>query len=91
MEDLSQIAIGLCNGAVILVRGDILRDKNPKQKILRLESQSQDLVTGMREREERDLEREGKRDSFIKQDLGINNKGDHCSYLLLHLPMSYLI
>eukprot|EP00026_Physarum_polycephalum_P001684 Phypoly_transcript_01686.p1 GENE.Phypoly_transcript_01686~~Phypoly_transcript_01686.p1 ORF type:complete len:1051 (+),score=172.81 Phypoly_transcript_01686:443-3154(+) len=46
MEDLSQIAIGLCNGAVVVVRGDILRDKTPKQKILRPDAPDQ-IVTGL--------------------------------------------
>lgn len=48
MEDLSQIAIGLCNGAVIVVRGDILRDKSPKQKILRADTSDPDkIITGI--------------------------------------------
>lgn len=34
MENLSQMAVGLANGAVILMRGDISRDRIIKQKIL---------------------------------------------------------
>ena len=30
-EDCSQIAIGMCNGAVVSFHGDILRDRSPKQ------------------------------------------------------------
>ncbi len=46
MEDLSQIAIGLCNGAVVVVRGDIIRDKVPKQKILKPDSADTVPITG---------------------------------------------
>lgn len=34
-EDLSQIAVGLCNGQLVLIRGsDVSRDRSPKQKLL---------------------------------------------------------
>eukprot|EP00732_Lithocolla_globosa_P001976 Lithocolla_globosa_v1_NODE_1146_length_2839_cov_36.775503.p1 type:complete len:487 gc:universal NODE_1146_length_2839_cov_36.775503:1283-2743(+) len=34
LENLSQMAVGLANGAVLLIRGDISRDRFTKQKIL---------------------------------------------------------
>jgi hypothetical protein len=45
-EDLSQIAVGLRNGQVVLIRGsDVSRDRSPKQKLL--SSGSDTPVTGL--------------------------------------------
>eukprot|EP01114_Cavostelium_apophysatum_P016791 TRINITY_DN4846_c1_g1_i1.p1 TRINITY_DN4846_c1_g1~~TRINITY_DN4846_c1_g1_i1.p1 ORF type:complete len:953 (+),score=293.87 TRINITY_DN4846_c1_g1_i1:58-2916(+) len=44
-EDLTQIAIGLCNGLVVLIRGDIVREKNSKQ--VHLGSETGIPVTGL--------------------------------------------
>eukprot|EP00027_Filamoeba_sp_ATCC50430_P018912 CAMPEP_0168579026 /NCGR_PEP_ID=MMETSP0413-20121227/21645_1 /TAXON_ID=136452 /ORGANISM="Filamoeba nolandi, Strain NC-AS-23-1" /LENGTH=897 /DNA_ID=CAMNT_0008612909 /DNA_START=77 /DNA_END=2766 /DNA_ORIENTATION=- len=38
LEDLSQIAVGLCNGNVVLVTGDIVREKTSKQTVLSTEN-----------------------------------------------------
>ncbi|KAJ8096870.1 hypothetical protein POJ06DRAFT_45500 [Lipomyces tetrasporus] len=43
-DDLSAIALGLANGNVILVRGDLLNDKGLKQKVI---FESSDPVTGL--------------------------------------------
>jgi hypothetical protein len=45
LEDLTQIAIGLCNGNVVLVTGDLLREKNPRQIILQIAGENP--VTGI--------------------------------------------
>jgi vacuolar protein sorting-associated protein 11 len=50
-EDLSQIAIGLADGAVVLVTGDIVRARAPKQQVLRRASAGNDYVTGLGFRE----------------------------------------
>ncbi|KAK9317120.1 hypothetical protein V1522DRAFT_399450 [Lipomyces starkeyi] len=42
--DLSSIALGLANGNVILIRGDLLNDKGLKQKVI---FESSDPVTGL--------------------------------------------
>lgn len=34
LENLSQLAVGLANGSVILMRGDVSRDRAIKQKVL---------------------------------------------------------
>ena len=47
LEDLTQLAIGLCNGVVVLIRGDVLRDKVLKQKFIKTESDPVVPVTGM--------------------------------------------
>jgi hypothetical protein len=44
LEDLSQIAVGLCNEAVILIKGDIAREKTSKQILLQPEGENP--VTG---------------------------------------------
>ena len=44
LEDLSQLAIGLCNEAVVLIKGDIAREKNSKQILLQPEGENP--VTG---------------------------------------------
>jgi hypothetical protein len=45
-EDLSQIAVGLRNGQVVLIRGsDVSRDRSPKQKLL--SSGTESPVTGL--------------------------------------------
>ncbi|RUS22924.1 hypothetical protein BC937DRAFT_94921 [Endogone sp. FLAS-F59071] len=48
LENLSQIAIGLANGVVILIRGDISRDRTTKQKIIH---EGEEPVTGLGFRE----------------------------------------
>lgn len=49
LEDMSQIALGLFNGSVVLIYGDILYERNPKQRLLHRPS---DLpVTGLGWRE----------------------------------------
>ena len=45
---MSQMAVGLANGAVILIRGDISRDRFTKQKVIH---KSDDPVTGLGFRE----------------------------------------
>ncbi len=44
LEDLSQIAVGLASGIVVLMKGDIVREKTTKQATLTIEGQSP--VTG---------------------------------------------
>eukprot|EP01132_Coremiostelium_polycephalum_P001153 gene1153-1462_t len=44
LEDLSQIMVGLANGEIIAIRGDIFRDKTIKQKSIKLPG---DPITGM--------------------------------------------
>jgi hypothetical protein len=34
LEDLSQLAVGLMDGSVILIKGDIGRDRAPKQRVV---------------------------------------------------------
>ena len=48
LENLSQLAIGLANGAVILYRGDISRDRFTKPKVVH---KGQDPITGLGFRE----------------------------------------
>ena len=43
VENLSQLAVGLANGVVVLYRGDISRDRFTKPKILH---KGQDPITG---------------------------------------------
>jgi len=49
LENLSQLAVGLANGAVILMRGDISRDRFIKQKIL---LKGNNPITGLSFREQ---------------------------------------
>lgn len=55
LEDLSLIAVGLCNGEIILFRGspDLLRDKSSKQIILKVNPNLNDPVTGLGFRDQR--------------------------------------
>eukprot|EP01116_Phalansterium_solitarium_P000785 TRINITY_DN10648_c0_g1_i1.p1 TRINITY_DN10648_c0_g1~~TRINITY_DN10648_c0_g1_i1.p1 ORF type:complete len:1021 (-),score=472.43 TRINITY_DN10648_c0_g1_i1:124-3186(-) len=46
LDDLSQLAVGLCNGVVVLMRGDLLRDRHSKQLVLQ-EPESRDPVTAL--------------------------------------------
>ena len=48
MEDLSQLAIGFGNGAVTVVRGDLIHDRGAKQRIV---FESQEPITGVEFRE----------------------------------------
>eukprot|EP01083_Nonionella_stella_P075667 205784_1 len=48
LEDLSQLVVGLGNGAVLYFEGDLLRDRNPKRLLLRMEGS---CVTGLLFRE----------------------------------------
>ena len=45
LEDLTQIAVGLCNGTLVLFKGDILREKNVKQYSLQADTDSP--ITGL--------------------------------------------
>ncbi|ORY06607.1 vacuolar protein sorting-associated protein 11 [Basidiobolus meristosporus CBS 931.73] len=49
LESMSQIAIGLANGQVILIRGDISRDRYTKQKVIH---ECPEPITGLEFREE---------------------------------------
>ncbi|KAK9766623.1 Vacuolar protein sorting-associated protein 11, variant 2 [Basidiobolus ranarum] len=49
LESMSQIAIGLANGQVILIRGDISRDRYTKQKVVH---ECPEPITGLEFREE---------------------------------------
>ncbi|KAI8997885.1 hypothetical protein BDB01DRAFT_864962 [Pilobolus umbonatus] len=49
LENLSQIAIGLTNGVVILIRGDLSKDKTTKQKII---YEGEEPITGLGFREQ---------------------------------------
>ncbi|CAG8460462.1 14103_t:CDS:10 [Acaulospora morrowiae] len=44
LENLSQIAVGLANGVVVLIKGDIYRDRYTKQKVIH---ESDEPVTGL--------------------------------------------
>lgn len=48
MEDLSQLAIGFANGAVTVVRGDLIHDRGAKQRTV---FESDDPITGVEFRE----------------------------------------
>ncbi|MDP2435970.1 MAG: hypothetical protein Q8P67_09525 [archaeon] len=50
-EQLSHIAVGLADGAVILIAGDILRTRSPKQRVIRKPSGGLDYITGLGFRE----------------------------------------
>ena len=44
LEDLAQVAVGFANGAVTLIRGDLIHDRGTKQRTV---FESQDPVTGL--------------------------------------------
>ena len=48
MEDLSQLAIGFANGAVTVVRGDLIHDRGAKQRTV---FESEEPITGVEFRE----------------------------------------
>lgn len=43
LENMSQLAIGLANGVVILIRGDLFKDRTTKQKVI---YEGQEPITG---------------------------------------------
>jgi hypothetical protein len=45
LEDLSQMAIGLCNGLVVLFKGDLAREKISKQLVLQADAENP--ITGL--------------------------------------------
>jgi hypothetical protein len=49
LENLSQAAIGLANGVVILIRGDLSKDKTVKQKVI---YEGEEPITGLGFREQ---------------------------------------
>ncbi|KAI7892158.1 uncharacterized protein EV154DRAFT_543373 [Mucor mucedo] len=49
LENMSQAAIGLANGVVILIRGDLSKDKTTKQKVI---YEGQEPITGLGFREQ---------------------------------------
>ncbi|KAI8902900.1 hypothetical protein BC833DRAFT_571048, partial [Globomyces pollinis-pini] len=49
LENMTQVAVGLENGIVILIRGDISRDKGTKSKVLH---EGSEIVTGLGFREQ---------------------------------------
>ncbi|KAI8352515.1 hypothetical protein BD560DRAFT_408869 [Blakeslea trispora] len=49
LENMSQIAIGLANGVVISIRGDLSKDKTTKQKVI---YEGQEPITGLGFREQ---------------------------------------
>lgn len=49
LENMSQAAIGLANGVVILVRGDLSKDKTIKQKVI---YEGEEPITGLGFREQ---------------------------------------
>jgi hypothetical protein len=52
LEDLSQLAIGLGNGAIMLFEGNLIRDRSPKQSLIQREGK---IVTGLHYRETPEL------------------------------------
>lgn len=49
LENLSQCAVGLANGVVILIRGDLSKDKAVKQKVI---YEGEEPITGLGFREQ---------------------------------------
>ncbi|CEP09879.1 hypothetical protein [Parasitella parasitica] len=49
LENMSQLAIGLANGVVILIRGDLSKDKTTKQKVI---YEGEEPITGLGFREQ---------------------------------------
>lgn len=49
LENMSQLAVGLANGAVILIRGDLSKDKAIKQKVI---YEGEEPITGLGFREQ---------------------------------------
>mmetsp|Transcript_3507 Transcript_3507/g.9503 ORF Transcript_3507/g.9503 Transcript_3507/m.9503 type:complete len:1008 (+) Transcript_3507:108-3131(+) len=45
-EDLTEVVVGMCNGAVVSIQGDLLRDRTPRQKLLHQPGGSE-MVTGL--------------------------------------------
>ena len=48
-ESLSQVAVGLCNGAVILIKSDVSRDRFIRQKVA---FEAKEPITGLSFREQ---------------------------------------
>lgn len=48
MEDLTQVAVGFANGAVTIIRGDLIHDRGTKQRTV---FESQEPITGLQIRE----------------------------------------
>ncbi|KAI9033781.1 hypothetical protein CLU79DRAFT_725381 [Phycomyces nitens] len=49
LENMSQVAVGLANGVVILIRGDLSKDRTTKQKVI---YEGQEPITGLGFREQ---------------------------------------
>ena len=49
LDDLSQVAVGFANGAVTVIRGDLIHDRGTKQRIV---FESEDPITGLEVRQD---------------------------------------
>lgn len=76
LENLSQVAVGLANGTVVLIYGDLMRERTTAQKIVH---QNDEPITGTFQPFGKSFCQEGKYAQLILLSSGTNCRlGDVC-------------